>query len=203
MKKLVLIATTILITGAMSVTAYAAEKTPDYSHRLAPALKLEKRIEEHSVKQKEREERLTERQKELDGLALEINQARLTHLSKAEMNTEAAESANSLRIEILTLLTELSANGKELSEETVNELKMHQENVKALVTSLKETKGEIKTLVEENKEAIKAGDSELLTETTEQISEIQNSRYDMILQINDEYEAMLTLLAIEGTEVSL
>ena len=107
--------------------------------------------------------------------------------------TALAEFAQ-LRLTLLQTLQSLKSSGQKLSDDTKTQLKSYNDQIKVIVGAIKDTKGQNKTLAEQNKINIANKDETAINDTFIQISAIQTGRYDQIIQMNAILQQMNELL---------
>jgi len=111
-----------------------------------------------------------------------------------EKNKELAEENKELRQDLKLQLKEMKDNGTAPDEEIAAELAGLREELRTQTEALTETKGDIKTIIEENKKNIRALDSDATEAAFDEIIDIQQQRYDYLLQINGILKDMTALL---------
>ncbi|MGB4440096.1 MAG: hypothetical protein WBJ13_12940 [Sedimentibacter sp.] len=153
MKKIISLCMVMVLLGSMSITAFASTNNDGskLDNRIESLEKKQQRIEELKTNNEDRLEKYETFKQSLIEEQQEI-------LNNAEQNISISAQTNQLRIDLAKTLKEMGENGIELDEETNVQLKEYNAQVLELVKDLKDTKGQIKTIVEENKQYIKDRD---------------------------------------------
>ena len=181
MKKLATILCIFAFTLTLGTAALAAENRKpalDQAPKNIQGLKMRERIPGQ-----EKRPEIPEELKEI------FEQARESREENAELMKENME----LRQEFRELLKELREDDG-ITEELKEELKTYQEQIRAIHEEMMESRGSIKTLIDENIEAIKAGDEDVIQEMLDEISEIQETRSEQLEEINDLLKDMIKLV---------
>ncbi|MGB4440229.1 MAG: hypothetical protein WBJ13_13630 [Sedimentibacter sp.] len=188
MKKIISLCMVALIIGSMSMTAFATTtENSKLDNRIETLNEKQARIEELKIANEEKlikfeefKQSLTEKQQEI--------------LNNTNENIAIAANTNQLRIDLLQSLDEIKKNGTELPEETIFQLEEYNSQVLELVKLLEDTKGQIKSVVVENKEFIKARDYESMDAAYDEILTLQVNRNDLLEDINELLQEMNALL---------
>ncbi|MGB4437648.1 MAG: hypothetical protein WBJ13_00160 [Sedimentibacter sp.] len=189
MKKIISICMAIVLLGSVSITAFASTSND--------SSKLDIRIESLEKKQQRIEELKTnneEKMEKYEAFKQSLTEEQQEILNNAEENISISAQTNQLRIDLAQTLNAMSKAGIELEEETNAQLKDYNAQVLKRVEDLKVTKGQIKAIVEENKEFIKERDYESMDTAYDEILSIQSYRYELIIKINELLKEMNALL---------
>ncbi len=181
MKKTLTILTIVALTFAMNINAFATttsgSTTPKWETR------INTRIAELQVKKTAISDYRTAAQAKREI----VKQNR-------EDNKAIWEENKTLRTELKTKLQAIKTAGTVLDPTVIQTLKDDHAKVKALVAEIKATSGQIKAILEANKENAKKLDYAALDSTFQQIAAVQLVRNTKLVAINGLLEIMLALL---------
>lgn len=163
--------------------------------------KLQEQFQDLKAKIEEKRAMITEKKasfatkhdefKEFKGLLFDLKDKMLT--LKKEGNALHAANAK-LAGDLRNSLETIEEKGIVLSDETKLQLDESAAEIKALTTSIKETKGQIHTIIMNNKEFIKTKDYVSMETAFNEIYVIEQFRNDSLTQINTLLQDMIKLL---------
>lgn len=188
----------LLLMVSVGVTALAAQSGTTREEKLQ---ERQQRIDEAQAKVAAREAEIESKMSEFSEFRQQVEALRLVILDNREENIALASKTNRLRLETVQALKALKDSGAALPEETVTELKSLNEQAKAVVEQLIATRGDIKDVAQANRGNYRAKDYEAMVAAFEQIGEIQNTRYGLLLQMKDILTEMNALAAQAGGAV--
>ncbi len=128
------------------------------------------------------------------GIRQQLLEDRATVLGNRDKNLAILDQNKTLRIGIAQAIQSLKANGGSVPEQTLGTLKADNQQISSIWAAMKATKGQIKTIEEQNKTAVKNNDLAALDSNFQQIYGIQNTRNTQLAQINSILQQMETLL---------
>jgi len=191
----------VAVVATVSTTAFAA--TAATAATAGSGKKLDQKITALQAKQQKISDKKADQEANLAKLAAKQNLSlfkqdlnqNLQVVSTNEGNnlTALAEFAQ-LRLTLLQTLQSLKSSNQKLSDDTKTQLKSYNAQIKVIVSAIKDTKGQNKTLAEQNKINITNKDEAAINDTFVQISAIQTGRYDQIIQMNVILQQMNDLL---------
>jgi len=201
MKKFLCFLLMVAVVATVSTTAFAA--TAATAATAGSGKKLDQKITALQAKQQKISDKKADQEANLAKLAAKQNLSlfkqdlnqNLQVVSTNEGNnlTALAEFAQ-LRLTLLQTLQSLKSSNQKLSDDTKTQLKSYNAQIKVIVSAIKDTKGQNKTLAEQNKINITNKDEAAINDTFVQISAIQTGRYDQIIQMNVILQQMNDLL---------
>lgn len=193
MKKLIIFASVLALTFSMSMNAFATEDTS--------SVEASSNQEIVSTETKDAQQNLEERkaafeQKKADAIEFRevVKEKRDAVKANREENKALRLENKELRSSLNATLKEIKDSGTVLDAEVAAKLEECKTELKASVSALKDTKGDIKEITAENKGNIKARDYEAMEAAFDEIYEIQASRNASLVQINELLEEMIALL---------
>jgi len=199
MKRKTIMRSILLFTGllamlfAMSANVYATD-TPDSDPVNATLEIVSEDISVSPLDSEENRAALGQKKAEVQAFLADFQEEREVIQQNREKNKELAAENKELRQDLKLKLKEMKDNGTAPDEETAVELAGLREELRTQTEALTDTKGDIKTIIEENKKNIRALDSEATEAAFDEIIEIQQQRYDYLLQINGILKDMMALL---------
>jgi len=195
MKKILSLCLVVAILCTVSTTTFAA--TTDTTN------KLDQKIDELQGKQQKIIDKKTSKEAKLGKLAAKqnlspfkqlVNENLTTVITNQESNLTALEQCNQLRLSIAQNLQSIKNSKQLLSDDTKTQLKSYNAQIKEIMSTMKDTKGQNKLLAKQNKTNIKNKDEAAIEDTFQQINSIQTARYDQIIEMNDILTQINTLL---------
>ena len=195
MKKILSLCLVVAILCTVSTTTFAA--TTDTTN------KLDQKIDELQGKQQKIIDKKTSKEAKLGKLAAKqnlspfkqlVNENLTTVITNQESNLTALEQCNQLRLSIAQNLQSIKNSKQLLSDDTKTQLKGYNAQIKEIMSTIKDTKGQSKVLAAQNKTNIKNKDEAAINDTFAQINAIQNARYDQLIRINEILTQMNDLL---------
>ena len=126
-----------------------------------------------------------EAKQDLSPFKQNINEKLKTVMTNEESSLTALEQFNQLRMTIAQSLLSIKNSGQKLSDDTKTQLKGYNAQIKEIMSTIKDTKGQSKGLAAQNKTNIKNKDEAAINDTFAQINAIQNARYDQLIRINE------------------
>ena len=195
MKKILSLCLVVAILCTVSTTTFAA--TTDTTN------KLDQKIDELQGKQQKIIDKKTSKEAKLGKLAAKqnlspfkqlVNENLTTVITNQESNLTALEQCNQIRLSIAQNLQSIKNSKQLLSDDTKTQLKSYNAQIKEIMSTMKNTKGENKLLAKQNKTNIKNKDEAAIEDTFQQINSIQTARYDQIIEMNDILTQINTLL---------
>lgn len=193
MKKIIIFASVLALTLSMSVNAFAAEETAS-----AASISNQEIVGSDTGDiQKNLEERKADfEQKKADSIAFRtvVKEKRDAVKENREENLALRQENKELRRSLAASLKELKDSGTILDEEVAAKLEEYNAEMKAAISALKDTKGDIKEITAENKENIKARDYGAMEAAFTEIYHIQAARNEELVQINEILKEMIALL---------
>lgn len=193
-KKWLAVVIALLLTLSVGVTALAAESGTTREEKLQ---ERQQKIDEAQAKVAAREAEIQSKMSGLSEFRQQVEALRLVVLDNREENIALASENNQLRLETVQVLKALKDSGVTLPAETVTELKSLNEQAKAIAEQLIATRGDIKDVAQANRGNYREKDYEAMAAAFEQIGEIQNTRYGLLLQMKDILIEMNALAAQE------
>ena len=194
MKKIIIFASVLALILTTGGNVYAT----DASSAGAISTTIQEITVESTVDTKQtREEKkaaFEQRKAEISALRAEVKLKREAVKENREKNKAIAEENKNLRETLTAKLKALKDSGTTLDAETAAKLEECNEELKTLTAALKETKGDIKEIISENKGNVKALDYEAIEAEYTEISNIQVFRYETLVQINETLKEMIALL---------
>ena len=180
----------------MCTTAFAATSTDTGN-------KIDQKIAELQGKQQKISDRKVAVEAKLGKLAAKqnlspfkqlVNENLTTVITNQESNLTALEQCNQIRLSIAQNLQSIKNSKQLLSDDTKTQLKSYNAQIKEIMSTMKDTKGQNKLLAKQNKTNIKNKDEAAIEDTFQQINSIQTARYDQIIEMNDILTQINTLL---------
>lgn len=181
-KKWLAVVIALLLTLSVGVTALAAESGTTREEKLQ---ERQQKIDEAQAKVAAREAEIQSKMSGFSEFRQQVEALRLVVLDNREENIALASENNQLRLETVQALKALKDSGVTLPAETVTELKSLNEQAKAIAEQLIATRGDIKDVAQANRGNYREKDYEAMAAAFEQIGEIQNTRYGLLLQMKD------------------
>ena len=198
MKKFLCFLLMVAVVATVSTTAFAATAVTAGSGN-----KLDQKITALQAKQQKISDKKADQEANLAKLVAKQNLSpfkqnldqnlQVVSTNKGDNLTALAEFAQ-LRLTLLQTLQSLKSSNQKLSDDTKTQLKSYNDQIKVIVGTIKDTKGQNKTLAEQNKINIANKDETAINDTFIQISAIQTGRYDQIIQMNAILQQMNELL---------
>lgn len=198
MKKFLCFLLMVAVVATVSTTAFAATAVTAGSGN-----KLDQKITALQAKQQKISDKKADQEANLAKLAAKQNLSpfkqnldqnlQVVSTNKGNNLTALAEFAQ-LRLTLLQTLQSLKSSNQKLSDDTKTQLKSYNAQIKVIAGAIKDTKGQNKTLAEQNKINIANKDETAINDTFIQISAIQTGRYDQIIQMNAILQQMNELL---------
>ena len=195
MKKFLCFLLMVAVVATVSTTAFAATA--------GSGNKLDQKITALQAKQQKISDKKADQEANLAKLAAKQNLSpfkqnlnqnlQVVSTNKGDNLTALAEFAQ-LRLTLLQTLQSLKSSNQKLSDDTKTQLKSYNAQIKVIAGAIKDTKGQNKTLAEQNKINIANKDETAINDTFIQISAIQTGRYDQIIQMNAILQQMNELL---------
>jgi len=180
----------------MCTTAFAATTTDTgnkIDQKIAELQGKQQKISDRKVAVEAKLGKLVAKQN-LSPFKQTINENLKTVITKQESSLSALEQFNQLRISIEQSLQSIKNSGQKLSDDTKAQLKSYNAQIKEIMSTMKDTKGQNKLLAKQNKTNIKNKDEAAIEDTFQQINSIQTARYDQIIEMNDILTQINTLL---------
>ncbi len=193
MKKLIIFASILALTFSMSVNAFASEVTPSETSTINQDFV---NSETADVQKNLEEKRAAFEQKKADAGAFRdaVKEKRDAVKANRENNLALRLENKELRSSLAASLKEIKESGTVLDAEVAAKLEACNAEMKASVSALKDTKGDIKEITAENKTNLKARDYEAMEAAFAEIYDIQASRNAALVQINALLKEMIALL---------
>jgi len=195
MKKFLCFLLMVAVVATVSTTAFAATA--------GSGNKLDQKITALQAKQQKISDKKADQEANLAKLVAKQNLSpfkqnldqnlQVVSTNKGDNLTALAEFAQ-LRLTLLQTLQSLKSSNQKLSDDTKTQLKSYNAQIKVIAGAIKDTKGQNKTLAEQNKINIANKDETAINDTFIQISAIQTGRYDQIIQMNAILQQMNELL---------
>jgi len=186
----------VIFTLVMSNAVFAA--TPGDGSKLDKRIETlqerQQKIEETKTRNQEKQSKLATKKEEFEGFKLDLAEHRQDVLKNRENNISVVEQNNQLRLTLAQKLKELKDSGSVIPEETTAQIKAYNAQIAELANSLKDTKGQIKDIVEEYKGFIKEKDYAAMDTAFAKIVSIQTNRLEILNQINSILQKMNNLL---------
>ncbi len=124
----------------------------------------------------------------------QLEELRLSVLANKDENLALAAEVNDLRLSIVQEIKSLKEDGATLPQETIDALKDKNGQAKSLAEELRATRGQIKAVMEANRENYKAKDYEAMAATFAEIEAIQSNRNGLLQQMKSILQDMDALL---------
>lgn len=194
MKKAIAIFFVFVMIGSLALSASAA--TPKIDSRIRA---LEERQQQIADKQAELQQKRSQYQtkaEEYSALKEELFQKRDQMFQNAEKNTALVKDNNTLRLQLTQAIKSVKDSGAQLSEDTIAKLKDYNSQIQDIAVSIKDTKGQIKTILDGNKDLIKNKDYTGLDNAFDKIYTIQDWRNEQLTSINSLLTQMVSLIKV-------
>ena len=189
MKKLLSMITIGALVLSIGTTAFAMKNETESTKSL---------VNTHFVQV---QERISARQAQVEEKKQEVQDFRAAAQEKSAIlkaardeNKVLAQEVTSARKELTSIYTEMKTNGITLDVAVLEQLSGYSQQVRTMIDELMASKGSIQTIIDSNKEALKALDYALLDSMYAEIFEIQNWRNDQLTEINNILGEMLELV---------
>ena len=124
----------------------------------------------------------------------QLEELRLSVLANKDENLALAAVVNDLRLSIVQQIKSLKESGATLPQETIDALKDKNGQVKTLAEELRATRGQIKAVMEVNRENYKAKDYDAMAAAFAEIEGIQANRNGLLQQMKSILQDMNALL---------
>lgn len=193
MKKIIIFASVLALTFSMSMSAFASEAT---SSEQSTAKKEIVSSKIAAVQENVADKKVAVEQKKADAgeFRAAVKEKRDMVKENREKNVALRQENKALRNSLKESLKELKDSGTTLDPEVAAKLEECQAEMKASISALKDTKGDIKEITAENKGNIKARDYEAMEAAFTDIYDIQAARNAELAQINELLKEMIALL---------
>ncbi|MDF3002793.1 MAG: hypothetical protein K0Q48_2912 [Bacillota bacterium] len=187
-KKVVVVMSTLIFVLSMSVSAFANESDGSVSgNEASKSFAVQEKV-------KEKKAELQEKKAGASDFRAAVKEERDGVKEKRDLNRALRQENTALRKELSASLKAQKEAGTILDEETAAKLAAYSEELKSVTEELKNTKGDIKAIAEEKKEALKALDYEAMEAAFAEIGGIQEVRNDALVRINSLFKEMLALV---------
>lgn len=192
MKKTISVLLVVLLTGVLGLTAFAA--TPRLDNAVAALTQRQEKIDQKKAEIEAKLQQFKTKQEEWGAFKKALSDKRVAMMTNEKQNHELESQNNQLRLQLTQALKTKKDSEEVLSQETRTALKQNQEAIKVIITELKAGNGQIKDLMLQNKELIKAKDYVKMDLVFDQIANIQLTRSEQLKEINSILVKMLGLL---------
>lgn len=187
-KKVIVVMSTLIFVLSMSVSAFANESDGSVSgNEASKSFAVQEKV-------KEKKAELQEKKAGASDFRAAVKEERDGVKEKRDLNRTLRQENTALRKELTASLKAQKEAGIVLDEETAAKLTAYSEELKSVTEELKNTKGDIKAIAEEKKEALKALDYEAMEAAFAEIGGIQEVRNDALIRINTLFKEMLALV---------
>ena len=193
MKKLIIFASVLALTFSMSMNAFAAEVTSSEQSTTKQEVVSSKIAD---VQENVADKKAAFEQKKADASAFKdaVKEKRDAVKANRADNLALRQENKELRRSLAVNLKELKDSGTTLDAEVAAKLEEYNAEMKSAISELKDTKGDIKEIVTENKGNIKARDYEAMEAAFTEIYNIQAARNAELVQINEILNEMTAML---------
>ena len=186
MKKIVSVLLAVLMVSTLSVTAFAQEtKAPKAKDRAGVlSAKLEE-IQAKADEANQKREKFATKQEEWNEFRVSLNEKRTEMLNNKIKIISLKKDILNLRLEISNSLAALKESGTKLTDDQLASITALKTKTKEILDALKETRGDIKTLMDSNKENVKAQDFAAVDTVFAKVYEIQEFRITQLTNVKD------------------
>lgn len=183
MKKIVSVLLVVLMMSTLSVTVFAEEAKPDKTKNGIETLttKLEE-IQEKADEASQKREKFATKQEEWNEFQTSINEKKAQMQENKISMIALKKEIITLKLEIANALNVLKESGTALTDEQLASVAALNAQAKEILDAIKETKGNIKELMDSNKEYIKAQDFGAIETVFTQVYEIQEFRISQLTE---------------------
>lgn len=195
MKKILRVAAITITLAVIGTTAFAA--SPDTSKIDNRINRLQQQVQQIESRMQANQSRLsqyTSKMSEYSAFRQDLAQDRITALNNRDENLKLEEENKELRLSLASAIKAIKESGTQLPEETLATLKADNEQIQSLWNDIKDTKGQIKTITQENKTAVKNKDYATIDANFQKIYTIQAWRNDQLKEINTILQQMNSLV---------
>ena len=195
MKKILSLIMAAAMVGTMSVSAFAAttDTQSKLEQRIVKLQDRQQKISDSKTKNEQNQAKLAAKQT-TDAFKQALIAKRQMVLKNRDENLTEVATINQLRLSLAQSLDAIKKSGSTLSKETVSQIKADQSQIKQIMDTINQTKGQIKTITEQNKMNIQNKDAAAMEATYDQIASIQTSRHEQLAQISDLLQKIDTLV---------
>ena len=186
----------VLLISAFTMTAFAATNNTKIDDRITNLQERQQKIDEKNTTIETKRQEFKTKQDEYNQFRAALVQKKDACLINREKKLTLAAENTQLRLDIASSIKAIQSNGTKLDESVTTQLKDLNSQIKAIAGGIKETRGDIKDILTQNKESFKAKDYTALDSAFENIYTIQQGRYDKLEQINGLLKQILSLLSI-------
>jgi hypothetical protein len=196
MKKIATILAVTIALSAVGINAFAATtNTSKIDDRIAKIQQQQQKIEQAEQNNQTKITGDTSKLPQLNTFRQALMQDRINVLSNQDKNLQIRDESKTLRLSIENAIKAVKENGSALSADTLAALKADNQQISQIWAGISATKGQIQTLNEQNKTAVKSKDSATLDANFQKIYSIQTSRNQQLQQINGILQQMNSLLS--------
>lgn len=203
MKKLIsLLAVTLALT-TVGISAFAATpNTAKIDSRIEKIQQQQQKIEQKEQKSQAKISSDTSKLPQLNAFKQALMQDRINVLNSQGKNLQLMDENKTLRLSMEKAIKAIKESGSTLPSDTLSTLKADNEQIRQISANINAAKGQIKTINEQNKTAVKNKDSATLEANFQKINSILTSRNQQLAQINSILQQMNTLLSQSKTSSS-
>jgi SMC interacting uncharacterized protein involved in chromosome segregation len=201
MKKILSLIMVAAMIGTMSVSAFAAttDTQSKLEQRIVKLQDRQQKISDSKTKNEQNQAKLAVKQT-TDVFKQALIAKRQIVLKNRDGNLTEVATINQLRLNLAQSLDTIKKSGSTLPKETASQIKADQSQIKQIMDTINQTKGQIKTITEQDKTNIQNKDAVAMEAAYDQIASIQTSRHEQLAQISDLLQKINTL--VENSSVS-
>ncbi len=196
MKKIAAVLAVTIALSAVGINAFAATaNTSKIDDRIAKIQQQQQKIEQAEQNNQTKVTSDTSKLPQLNAFRQALMQDRINVLNNQDKNLQIRDENKTLRLSLENAIKAIKESGSALPKDTLSALKADNQQISRIWAEISATKGQIQTLNEQNKTAVKNKDSAALDANFQKIYSIQTSRNQQLQQINSILQHMNSLLS--------
>ena len=201
MKRIIAVLVVVSIVIAFSLTTLAAgnedKSQSRFGNSISILLEKQQKISDKTAENEAKREEFKTKKEEFTAFKTALFEKREQMLANKKVDITLTQENNQLRSDIANSHKAIKESGVKLSNETIAKFKDYNAQIKAILTGMKETNGNIKDILTQNKGFVKEKDYKSMNVAFEKIYTIQQWRNDELKKINGILQEMIKLMASE------
>ena len=201
MKRIIAVLVAVSIVSVFSLTTLAAGNEDKSQSRFVNNISVlkekQQQIADKMAEDQAKRQAFKTKNEEFTAFKTALFEKREQMLANKKADITLAQENNQLRSDIVNSHKAIKESGVKLSDETIAKFKDYNAQIKAILTGMKETNGNIKDILTQNKGFIKAKDYVSMNSAFEQIYTVQQWRNNELKKINVILQEMIKSMAIE------
>ena len=196
MKRMIRVAVASLLALSMAAVPFAASAAPAAASPADRLARLEQRQQQitSAISANQQHKANLSNREQYNQMRADLFAKRGELVGNRAQNLDVTSENNKLRIEIQKQLQAIKAAGVTVPEDTLTQVAALNKQIKDVMEAIKATQGQIKTLMDANKTAIKNKDYDAISANFQKIEAIQQWRHDQLAEINGYLSQILDLL---------